>query len=482
MPRYGNQHPTSSFSLPYKVTFGDEAASIYAETTKTLLEWQVLLLRDMMAVNDDGLWTHTKIGYSVPRRNGKTEIVLARELYAITKAGERVLHTAHRTTTSHSSAVKLAAALDEMGYTEVLRLKKGEHYEKCYTFQKQLGLEVIKILDDGGGVVSFRTRSGKGGLGEGFDLLIVDEAQEYTIEHESALKYVVSDSQNPQTIMCGTPPTAVSSGTVFPTFRDDTLGQKNQDAMWAEWGVEQKTDCNDVEAWYLTNPSLGYILTERKIRTEIGGDEDSIIDFNIQRLGWWIKYNQKSAISEKEWCDLEVNEVPKAASGLCVGVKYGIDGTNVAVSIAFKSEDDRIFVEGIDCRAVRQNPDWIVAFIKKVNPASIVIDGANGQKLLEKALKDGGVKEKPIFPTSKEFILANALFERNLYDKVLCHKGQPALVQVASNCDKRTIGSSGGFGYKSLSPDIEIALLDSVILAQWAVSELKVKKKQVANY
>ncbi|NLY87361.1 MAG: hypothetical protein GX083_02280 [Clostridiales bacterium] len=35
--------------------------------------------------------------------------------------------------------------------------------------------------------LEFRTRSSKGGLGEGFDLLVIDEAQEYTDDQESAI-------------------------------------------------------------------------------------------------------------------------------------------------------------------------------------------------------------------------------------------------------------------------------------------------------
>ena len=68
----------------------------------------------------------------------------------------------------------------------------------------------------GGGIIEFRTRTSKGGLGEGFDLLVIDEAQEYQDDQESALKYVVTDSKNPtRPFFVGTPPTPVSSGTVF---------------------------------------------------------------------------------------------------------------------------------------------------------------------------------------------------------------------------------------------------------------------------
>lgn len=201
-----------------------------------------------------------------------------------------------------------------------------------------MGLEKIRILDDGGGTCDFRTRSSKGGLGEGFDLLVIDEAQEYTDDQESALKYVVTDSKNPQTIMCGTPPTPVSSGTVFLKYRNATLSGQTENGGWAEWSVDSLSDVRDRELWYETNPSLGTILTERAIADEIGTDD---IDFNIQRLGLWLKYNQKSAISKTEWKELQVYSLPELTGPLYVGIKYGNDGQNVALSIAVKTKDKK---------------------------------------------------------------------------------------------------------------------------------------------
>lgn len=477
--RLGNQIPTLSRKQKYKKSHGKEAVELYAATGRELMKWQSDAIDAILAYDNDGLWVHAKVGYSVPRRNGKSEILVDRELYGLVEVGEKILHTAHRTTTSHASSVKLSQALDALGYHEVQRVSKGKEYEKSYTYSKQYGLERIVLLDTGGSV-DFRTRSGKGGLGEGFDLLIVDEAQEYTVDQESALKYVISDSQNPQYILCGTPPTAVSSGTVFPALRDGIIAGTEPDSMWFEWGIEQVSDVNDVELWYRANPSLGVILTERKIRAEIGPDT---IDFNIQRLGVWIKYNQASAISENDWMRLKVDSVPdRTNTKLCVGVKFGVDGTNVALAVAFKTADGKVFVEAIDCRSMRTGFDWIVKFCAGSSPAAIVIDGANGQELLEKALKNAGVKVKPIFPTTKEYVVANADFERMIYGEELCHMAQPALVQIVSNCSHRAIGTAGGYGFKALKPDMEIALMDSVILASWATSTIKATKKQSVHY
>ena len=222
--RKGRQTPTQSVVLPYSSTYGAEAIDIYNSTGRTAQEWQELLLSDILAVNEEGLWVHTKFGYSVPRRNGKNEIVAIREMYGL-KKGERILHTAHRTTTTHSAWERLS------------NLLKKANIEVVSSY-KAFGKEHLEVA--GGGIIEFRTRTSKGGLGEGFDLLVIDEAQEYQDDQESALKYVVTDSKNPQTIFCGTPPTPVSSGTVFTKFRKATLEGQTVNSGWAEWSVPEQ--------------------------------------------------------------------------------------------------------------------------------------------------------------------------------------------------------------------------------------------------
>ena len=69
---------------------------------------------------------------------------------------------------------------------------------------------------------------------------------------------------------------------------------------------------------------------------EVGTDD---VDFNIQRLGLWIKYNQKSAISKAEWTELKVSALPEFKGSLFVGIKYGHNGNHVAMSIAVKTKE-----------------------------------------------------------------------------------------------------------------------------------------------
>lgn len=458
----GNQIPTQSVVLPFRKSRYKEAVELYKKTGRKIMKWQQTLLRQIMATRS-GLWTHTKFGYSLPRRNGKNEIAAIREMWGLMQ-GERILHTAHRTTTSHTAWERLMGLLDAAGIE--------------YDSLRAIGRERVEIKETGGRV-DFRTRSSKGGLGEGFDLLVIDEAQEYTTDQESALKYVVTDSKNPQTIFCGTPPTPLSSGTVFTDLRKSALEGSAENVGWAEWSVEEVSDPYDRELWYLTNPSLGIILTERAVQDEIGQDE---IDFNIQRLGLWLKYNQKSAISEAEWMALLTNGMPELTGKLHVGIKYGNNGENVALSVAVKTKDERIFVEAIDCQSIRNGNAWILNFLDKASVQSIVIDGASGQSILAADLKEAGIKPTPILPTVREVITANSAFEQAVYQETLCHNGQPSLVQVVSNCEKRPIGSGGGFGYKSQFEDYDIALMDSILLAHWACSVSKPVVKQKVRY
>lgn len=467
--RLGKQTPTISIRLPYTESFGAEAVSLYNQSDRTAQDWQALMLEDIMAVNADGLWTHMKFGWSIPRRNGKSEILIMRAIYGLIH-GERVLYTAHRTTTSTSAYEKICTRLAKMGFRE----------DEDYKTYKARGAEHIEWLrEDNEAIINFRTRTSTGGLGEGYDLLIIDEAQEYTADQESALKYVVTDSKNPQTLMCGTPPTAVSSGTVFLKYRKECLTGRSEDSGWAEWSVPNLTDAHDPELWYETNPSLGTILSERTIRSELGDDQ---VDDNIQRLGLWLRYSQKSAISKEEWTSYALAEKPNISKKpkIYFAVKYGKTG-NVSMAAAVKLDDNKIFIEAIDCRPIREGNDWIIAFLRNPHAVSVAIDGAGNQTVLVDDMKNADVKCKAVLPKVAEIVAANALFEQQLFNGGICHMNQPALAQAAANCEHRAIGSGGGFGYSSVLEGADITLLETVSLAHWLCANAKERKKQIIS-
>lgn len=449
--RIGRQTPTWSAILPYKKSLYKEALTLYESSKRRARPWQQGLLRDLMSVTPKtGLWKHTKFGLAVPRQNGKNEIVLIRELWGL-QHGEHIIHTAHRTDTAHKAWERLLDRVAAAGLTIASQYKAR-------------GKEHIEL--DNGGKIEFRTRTSSGGLGESFDLLVYDEAQELADDQDAALKYTIAASHNPQIIYLGTPPTTNSAGTVFRKLRDQVRSGKAVDTGWAEWSVEHEADPWDKDVWYETNPSLGQGLSERTVSAEIG---DDVLDFNIQRLGLWISYNLKSVFSKAEWEKLAVDTVPELKGRMYIGIKYGKDAASVCLAIAVRTADGRIFAEVVDRRDTRAGNDWIVQFCRKVagHAKRIVVDGASGQQLLCDDMKDAKV-QRPYLPTVKEIISANAFFESAVFAGSICHKNQPALAQIVENCDHRPIGSNGGYGYKSILDGADVTLLDSVILAVWA--------------
>lgn len=472
----GRQTPTHSVTLPFKKSKGAEAVRLYEQSGRKAIKWQKDLIRQIMAVGQDGLWVHQRFGYEVPRRNGKNEILAIRELWSL-EHGEKVCHTAHRVTTAHQAWQRLCRILADAGYEELGRKKKNEDPpEKSFRTTKALGLETVTLTN--GGTAVFRTRTANGGLGEGFDLLVIDEAQEYTTAQQSALVYTVSDSPNPQTLFCGTPPTTESAGTVFPEMRKSCLDGTAYDTGWAEWSVDSEPkDLMDQKLWWQCNPSMGYHLNVRKIRAEY--DPNNPLDFIIQRLGYWYLYSLKSAISEADWRRLEVQKRPDLQPERYFGIKFGKDGMNACLAVASKTTDGQVFVEAIDCRPIRSGIEWIIPFLQNPSTKKVIVDGAAGSQMLVDLMKENKLKA-PIQPTVAEIIDANAKFEIAVFNDGIRHIDQEALRNAISNCKHRNIGNKGGFGYETLDQAYEVGLIESVSLAYWICSESKAKRRQ--NY
>lgn len=136
MKKYGNQTPTKSVILDYDKSLGHEAVEIYEKTGRSPYPWQEKMINDLFAMNDEDLWTHSKFGYSIPRRNGKTEIVYMAELWGLFH-GLNILHTAHRISTSHSSFEKLKNLMTENGKQNALyNAKRIAYTEVSRAFSK----------------------------------------------------------------------------------------------------------------------------------------------------------------------------------------------------------------------------------------------------------------------------------------------------------------------------------------------------------
>ena len=121
--------------------------------------------------------------------------------------------------------------------------------------------------------------------------------------------------------------------------------------------------------------------------------------------------------------------------GLWVHTKIGYpvsrrNGKNVTLSIAVKTQSDRIFIESIDCVSVRNGNRWILDFS---DIDSIAIDGANEQNILHSQIKDLKINVKVILLRVSDIINANFKWEQGIYQRKICHHNQSSLREVVTN-------------------------------------------------
>ena len=128
--RRGKQTPTICIRLPYSESLGTEAVDLYNQSNRTAQDWQVLMLEDIMAVNTDGLWLHMKAGWSIPRRNGKSEILIMRVIWDLTHE-RRALYTLRRVAQARPDAAVFATGVYKGCYNADKRLAFNQAVERC---------------------------------------------------------------------------------------------------------------------------------------------------------------------------------------------------------------------------------------------------------------------------------------------------------------------------------------------------------------
>lgn len=97
--RKNNQIPRIDLYSPGNTEKAELLFELLDEYGMTLLEWQRLVLRRWLAEDEDGNFVNLDCGLSVPRQNGKTEIIVARIIYGIIFRKAKGLFTAQQQNT-----------------------------------------------------------------------------------------------------------------------------------------------------------------------------------------------------------------------------------------------------------------------------------------------------------------------------------------------------------------------------------------------
>lgn len=472
MNKKGNQTPTYHKAEKYNRSEGEEAAALADAYGLSPHRWQRDILRDWLAVDDDGKLLHSFCILEVPRQNGKTGVSDPRETWGLIYRGEQILHTAQEFQTAKKAFDRLRKKFGTKRndpYAEFPELNALVDYYTISAGQMVLDLK-------NGGHIEFRTRGSNSDMGRGgtFDLVVVDEAQAYTESQDAALSPLNSAAPtgSPQTILMGTMPTPSSGekGVIFSRAIKRLMSSDEKGSCLHAWGVDEIGDVHDIERWYETNPSLGYQLlfsALEKDATTMSADM-----FAREHLGFISKDigRKNYAIPASVW-DACKSYDAKPEGKTAYGIKFTADGSEVCLCGAVIPESGKGRISLIERRPTGHGTQWLADWLnQRYNKAScVVIDGRNGvDVLIDKISDTWRMKGSVIRPGVRDVIasvstLTDALNEQT----VTWFEGQEVLRESAITSTKRPIAGGWGFGGDNSAP------IEAAALALWGAKTSK---------
>ena len=251
--RIGSQRPTLLHEPDGAVdwSWSDIAVEWAAHVGYVLDDWQRWLVRWTFVRQSDGLWAARDVGAEVGRQNGKNIWIEVVELAAILLFGDRLIrHTAQLVDTSTEHFVSMRERIEETPELMEYMPKRTNN-----GFIKSHGFESIEFAN--GGRLQFKARQSSSGRGPRPQKVVFDEALILDPTRIGSMAPGISAQPNPQILFASSPPKADSEA--LHQLRARALEPTPGDRLfYAAWVNPPGTDPDDVDAWYVANPSLGY--------------------------------------------------------------------------------------------------------------------------------------------------------------------------------------------------------------------------------
>ncbi len=432
-----------------------------------------MILKDWLAVDEEGKLLNNYCLLEVPRQNGKTGVSDPRETWGLIYRGEAILHTAQEYQTAKKAFDRLREKFGQKKNDPFAKYPElNAMVEKYTTSANQMILDLTN-----GGHIEFRTRGNGSDMGRGgtFDLVVIDEAQSYTQAQAEALSPLNSAAPtgSPQTILMGTPPTpeAVHKGFIFAKSIKELKENPESGNCCHLWSASEVGDVSNKDRWYEFNPSLGYQLLESAFMKDLKSMSPD--GFAREHLGYMADILEKKvdyALNHEQWAACKSpNKKPEGKTAFAV--KFSSDGNRVVLCGAVIDSDGFARISLIEDRETIFGVQWLADFLnaRYTTTACVVIDGRNGVEVLaEKLANTWKAKNSVIKPRANELIAAVSTLTNEIAERtVTWYEKQDVLNDSATTSVKRKIGAGFGFGGDNPEP------IEACALALWGVRNTK---------
>lgn len=257
-PLMGASHPRLHTPWVGGESRANEIFELAERIGQPLLDWQKLILTDMCAVSDDGLFVKKSATFICARQSGKSHMLRMRALAGLFCFGEQNILIMSSQRQMASKNLEIIAGIIERNDFLSSQLKGGS-IEKGY--RRTNGNERI-ILETGAEIkVVAATIDSSRGLTA--DMVWIDELRDVGVEAMDASKSTTITRLNSQRFYTSNAGHKLS--TVLNEIRDRSLSKPPKSVGYYEYSAHDNCDIWDRSAWAMANPSLGTLISESAI-------------------------------------------------------------------------------------------------------------------------------------------------------------------------------------------------------------------------
>lgn len=237
-----------------------------------LLPYQKWILKDMMTVDDAGMFIRKSTLLLISRQQGKTFLASMRIIWGLTKGEKIVAMSSNR-----------SMALDT--FRNVVWIMENNDFLAAQMAHKPRmanGQEMIQMKNGGRYEIVAATRDGS--RGRTADFLFIDELREIDEEAFKAATPVTRARPNAQSLYVSNAGDAFSI--TLNNLRERALSYPPKSFGFYEYSAPQFAKIDDRKAWAMANPALGYTVTEETLEEAVS--TSTIETTRTEMLCQWI--------------------------------------------------------------------------------------------------------------------------------------------------------------------------------------------------
>lgn len=444
-----------------------DVADISATFGIALDGWQELILEAAMGERTDRTWAAKRVGISVPRQNGKSQLLISRALAGALLFGEKkIVVSAHQQDTARESFAKLMEIVEDDANASLRSRVKS--------VMNALNRESVKFAN--GATIQFKARSGAAGKGFSSDCLLLDEAQILGSRAWTSINSTMSAMRNPQVWLLGTPPQEEDESYTFEMVRSAAIDGKSTAAAWCEWSADKGAPDYDPATEFTrwsANPAWNTRINPEVVQGEY--ETYSVDRFAQDRLGIWstVDADAVSPFAES-WSNEPASGPADGTRPTALAIDKWHDGAT-AICGVWRDGEGRYYGELLkslthDNAAV---VNWVVERAGKKTPVAIAGDGEAAAMIGD--LRARGVPVNVLSVADQGKASVGILADVDAGS--LTHGGGSLLNDAIAATRKAPIGKTGLWRIGRDSPESNVTPAAALAWARFAASVTKIRQR-----